>query len=194
MSDTQTGTATGDYIIDVPSTRLGFVVRHAKVAKVRGRFTDFEGYAHVDLQQPWKSRASVSIDAGSIVTGLRLRDAYLRSSRFLSVPRDPRIAFQSADVTRTGGRSLRVTGDLIMRGVSKPISIDFTYSMVQADSPDRARLTFSGSTVLDRRDWGVAWPALLETGGILVAPEVALELQICIVRLASTSTRRETGR
>ena len=193
MTDTQIETLTGDYAIDGTRTRLGFVARHAMVTKVHGHFTEFEGRAHLDLMEPWRSWASVSIEAASIVTGIEQRDAHLRSGDFLDVPHHPRITFQSTEVTRINTNTLRVTGDLTMRGVSKPLTLDFTQSTAETDPSGNVSLTFLGSATIDRLDWGVAWNALIESGKLLVSEKVVLDLMVCVVRTAAAPYRSSSA-
>jgi polyisoprenoid-binding protein YceI len=187
MTDTRLETLTGDYDIDAALTRLGFVARHAMVTKVHGRFTEFEGRAHLNLVEAPRSWATVGIEAASIVTGIEQRDAHLRSGDFLDVPHHPRITFESTEVARLNTNTLRVTGDLTMRGVSRPLTLDFTYSSPETDTGGRTSLTFLGSATLNRLDWGVSWNSVIESGGVLVSEKVVLDLQICVARTAAAT-------
>jgi polyisoprenoid-binding protein YceI len=182
MTEMRLETLTGDYDIDAARTRLGFVARHAMVTKVHGRFTEFEGRAHLDLVEAPRSWATVDIEAASIVTGIEQRDAHLRSGDFLDVPHHPRITFESTAVSRLNTNTLRVTGDLAMRGVSKPLTLDFTYSSPETDPSGRTSLVFLGSAALNRLDWGVSWNSVIESGGVLVSEKVVLDLEVCVVR------------
>lgn len=186
MTNVQIENLTGEYDIDPKRTRFGFVARHAMVTKVRGHFTEFEGKAHLDLAKPERSWASVRIAAGSIVTGIAQRDRHLRSGDFLDVPGHPNITFQSTDVARVNPETIRVTGDLTMRGVSRSLAVDFVYSRAATDASDRVTIDFSGSTTINRLDWGVKWNAPV-VGGVLVSENVDLEFRIGIVRTADAS-------
>ncbi len=183
MTNTQIETLAGDYAIDASRTHIGFVARHAMVTKVHGHFTEFEGRAHLDLKEPHLSWASVSIAAGSIVTGIEQRDSHLRSGDFLDVPRHPRITFRSTEVSRVDMNTLRVTGDLTMRGVTKSLTLDFTYSRAETDLSGNVSLDFLGSATINRLDWGVKWNAPV-IGGVLVSEKVVLDLRIRVVRAA----------
>lgn len=187
MTGAQTESLTGSYALDLFRTRFGFAVRHVMATRVRGHFVDFDGRAHVDLTQPRNCWASVRIDASSIETGIALRDSHLRTGDLLAAADHPQIRFQSTDVTRLNSETLRVTGVLTIRGVSKSLSVDFTYSQPETDRHGHVRISLMGSTTLNRRDWGVASNGLLETGGLFVSKNVVLELQVCFV---STDTVR----
>jgi polyisoprenoid-binding protein YceI len=106
---------TGDYVIDAARTRIGFVARAALVSKVRGRFDDFEGTAHLDGDDPSRSGVGLVIRAGSIATGTDKCDDHLRSGDFLDVEEHPTITFASTEVARLDGTRFRVTGDLTCR-------------------------------------------------------------------------------
>src|SRR5215203_4100086 len=115
---------TGDYAVDTTHTRLGFSTRHAMVTTVRGGFTDFEGNAHIDTDNPAASRVEIVINAGSIDTGVVDRDGHLKSADFFDVENNPRITFASTEVERDGD-VWAVTGDLTIKDVTKPITIEF---------------------------------------------------------------------
>jgi polyisoprenoid-binding protein YceI len=171
----------GDYTIDPARSRLGFVARHAMISKVRGQFHDYEGTVHVDFTRPEKSSAQVTIDVASIDTRNEQRDGQLRANDFLDVPHHPQIRFFSRRVRREGTR-FRVTGDLAIKGVTRPISVDFDYTGAARDRFGNLRLGFEGSVTVNRRDWGVGWNAPLEAGGVLVGDKVTLELKVSAVR------------
>jgi polyisoprenoid-binding protein YceI len=171
----------GDYTIDPARSRLGFVARHAMVTKVRGQFHDYEGTVHVDFIRPEKSSAQVTIDAASIDTRNEQRDGQLRTNDFLDVPHHPQITFSSTRVRRTR-EGFRVDGDLAIKGVTRPIRVDFDYTGAAGDRFGNLRLGFAGAVTVNRRDWGVEWDAPLETGGLLVGDKVRLELEISAVQ------------
>ena len=115
---------TGDYTIDASHSRLGFVARHAMVTKVRGQFRDFEGTAHVDAATPPESTVDLTIQVASVDTGSADRDGHLKSADFFDAETYPTITFVSTDVKRDGS-DWTVTGDLTIKDVTKPVTIDF---------------------------------------------------------------------
>ncbi len=173
---------TGDYVLDPAHTRIGFVARHAMVTKVRGAFTEFEGAAHLDGSDPSRSSARVTIQAGSIDTGVAQRDQHLRTNDFLDVPDFPTITFAVTAVEPRGDGEYRVTGDLTIKGTTRPVSIDFEYTGNAVDPMGNLRVGLEGSVTINRKDFGVTWNAALEGGGVLVGEKVVLEFDISAVR------------
>ncbi|WP_210649644.1 YceI family protein [Nocardioides sp. SYSU D00065] len=176
-------TLTGDYTIDVSHSRLGFVARHAMVTKVRGQFGAFSGTAHVDESDPAASKVDISIDVTSIETGSADRDGHLKSADFFDAEQFPAITFTSTDVSRDGNE-WTVAGDLTIKGVTKPVSIDFEQTGSARDPFGNLRVGFEGETTINRKDWGLTWNAALETGGVLVSEKIKLEFDISAIQSA----------
>ena len=174
----------GDYVLDVTHTRIGFSARHAMVTTVRGQFSDFEGSARIDTANPAASSAKVSIKAASITTGQADRDGHLRSADFFDVETFPEIDYVVTGVARTDDSTWRLTGDLTIKGVTNPVSIDFESTGSARDPFGNLRVGFEGSTTINRKDWGLGWNAALETGGVLVSEKIVLEFEISAVKTA----------
>ena len=195
MTDTAFDTApasaiedlTGDYQLDVAHTRIGFSTRHAMVTTVRGSFTEFEGHAHLDPADPAKSSSKVIIKAASINTGQEQRDAHLRSPDFLDVEKYPEIVFESTGAERTGDDTFRVTGALTIKDQTHPVTIDWTFNGSAKDPYGNLRAGFEGTATVNRKDWGLAWNAALETGGFLVSDKVKFEFDVSAVKLTPTA-------
>lgn len=175
-------TATGTYSIDPTHSRVGFVARHAMVTKVRGSFNQFEGSGYFDAENPSNSRLQLTIQANSIDTRNADRDAHLRGNDFFDMETYPEITFASTAVEQAGGDTYRVTGDLTIKGVTKPVTVDFEYTGTATDPFGNQRIGFEGSTSVNRKDWGVNWNAALEAGGVLVSEKVTLEFEVSAVR------------
>jgi len=175
----------GDYTLDVSHTRLGFSARHAMVTTVRGQFKEFTGHAHVDTENPANSKVEVTIDAGSIDTGNADRNGHLVSPDFFDVENNARITFVSTAVERPGDADATtwvITGDLTIKGVTKPVTIEFEQTGSARDPFGNLRVGFEGSTALNRKDWGLTWNAALETGGVLVSERVKLDFDISAIQ------------
>src|SRR5713226_8409450 len=113
--------------IDSPHSHVSFSIRVMGVSTTRGRFNALRGYLHIDEQNPARSWVEAEVDVASIDTHNKLRDAHLRSGSFFEVKKYPMIAFQSTNVEHVGGQNYKVTGNLTMHGVTKPITFDVTY-------------------------------------------------------------------
>jgi polyisoprenoid-binding protein YceI len=179
---TSSSTLTGSYTLDPAHSHIGFVARHAMVTKVRGSFHEVDGSGYFDAEDPSRSQLHVTIDAKSIDTGNADRDAHLRSNDFFDMETYPHITFESTSVDAVGEDHYRVTGDLTIKGVSKPVTVDFELTGAAVDPFGNHRLGLEGKTVINRKDWGVTWNAPLETGGVLVGEKVTLELEVSAIR------------
>ena len=175
---------TGSYTIDPSHSRIGFVARHAMVTKVRGAFNEFTGTAVFDGTDPGKAAVNVVIKAASIDTRNAQRDEHLRGNDFLAMDEYPEITFASTAFTQTGADSFELTGDLTVRGVTRQVTIPFTFEGAATDPFGNQRLGFEGSVTINRKDYGVSWNAALEAGGVLVSEKIALEFEISAIRSA----------
>lgn len=182
---TDTLPLTGDYTIDPTHSRIGFVARHAMVTKVRGAFNAFEATAHLDEADPSRSSATVTIQADSIDTRNAQRDEHLRTNDFLDIASYPTITFTSTAVEALGDARFRMTGDLKIKDVTRPVSIDFEFTGAAVDPWGNQRAGFEGSVTINRKDWGVNWNSALEAGGVLVSEKVTLEFELAAVKNAA---------
>jgi polyisoprenoid-binding protein YceI len=173
----------GDYTLDGAHTRIGFSARHAMVTTVRGQFKEFEGSAHIDAANPSASSVTVTIKTASIDTGVADRDGHLRSADFFDAEANPEITFVSTAVSRDGdGDDWTITGDLTIKGVVKPVTVEFESTGSARDPFGNLRVGFEGGTAINRKDWGLSWNAALETGGVLVSEKVKLEFDISAIQ------------
>ncbi|RSO11298.1 polyisoprenoid-binding protein [Streptomyces sp. WAC 06783] len=176
---------TGDYTIDPAHSRIGFTVRHAMVTNVRGAFGTHEGTLHLDGADPARSTASVDVTIASVDTGIADRDAHLRGSDFFDAEAFPLMTFRSTAAERVGDATYRVTGDLTIKDVTRPLTIDLEYQGAATDVYGAERVGFEGSTEILRSDWGLTWNAALETGGVMVSDKVKLTFDISAVKAAA---------
>ncbi|MGH9169989.1 MAG: YceI family protein [Acidimicrobiales bacterium] len=169
--------------LDAVHSEIGFGVKHMMVSKVRGRFEKYEGKVEVgnDLLA---SSIEIAVDMSSIDTRDEARNNHLRSADFFEVAAHPTMTFKSTGMEHKGGDRFAVTGDLTIKGVTKPITLDVTYEGVVADPYGGQRIGFSARGELDRYDYGVTFGAALETGGLVVGRKIALEFEIEAVRAA----------
>jgi polyisoprenoid-binding protein YceI len=182
MTTLATKLSSGTYTLDPTHTRIGFVARHAMVTKVRGAFNEFEGTAVIDAENVAGSKAEVILKTASVDTRNQQRDGHLLSNDFLDVETFPEITFSSTEVAALGDDVIRVTGDLTIKGTTKPVTIDFTYEGAAVDPFGNERVGFEGSVVINRKDWGVSWNAALEAGGVLVSEKVTLEFEVSAIK------------
>ncbi len=153
------------------------------VTKVRGQFAEFEGTARVDTADPAASKVDVTISTASISTGSPDRDGHLRSGDFFDAETYPTIAFHSTDVARDGS-TWTIAGDLTIKDVTKPVTIEFEETGSATDPFGNQRVGFEGELTVNRKDWGLTWNAALETGGVLVSEKVKLEFDLSAIKAA----------
>ncbi|EYT83696.1 polyisoprenoid-binding protein [Streptomyces sp. Tu 6176] len=181
-ADPQLAALTGDYTIDPSHTTLGFVARHAMVTNVKGAFNDFTGSLHLDGTDPAKSTATLDIAMDSIDTGNADRDGHLKSADFFRTDEFPAMTFRSTTAESLGGDDYRITGDLSILGVTKPISIDLEFNGAAKDPFGNERVGFEGKAEILRSEWGLTWNAALETGGVLVSDKIKLNFDISAIK------------
>ncbi|MFG2132050.1 YceI family protein [Streptomyces sp. NPDC048751] len=175
---------TGDYTIDAAHSTLGFVARHAMVTNVKGKFLDFSGSLHLDGTDPSASTASIDATMESIDTGSADRDGHLKSSDFFNTEEFPTMTFRSTSAQALGGDDYRITGDLTILGVTKPLTIDLEFNGSAKDPFGNERVGFEGKAEILRSEWGLTWNAALETGGVLVSDKIKLNFDISAIRNA----------
>ncbi|GAA5077851.1 polyisoprenoid-binding protein YceI [Thermocatellispora tengchongensis] len=186
MTSTATTTTlsdlSGDYVLDVAHSRIGFVARHALVTKVRGQFNEFDGGLRINAEDRGKSTAYVTIKVASIDTRNQQRDEHLRSSDFLAMDQFPEITFISTGVHVTSEQTAELTGDLTIRGVTNSVTVPFEFQGGVVDPFGNHRVGFEGSAVINRRDYGITFNAALETGGALVSDKITLEFELAAIK------------
>ncbi|MFF0447147.1 YceI family protein [Streptomyces sp. NPDC004609] len=175
---------TGEYTIDSAHSSIGFTVRHAMVTNVRGSFHEYEGKLVLNGSDPATSQASLDIKVASVDTGIADRDNHLRSADFFDAEQYPLMTFRSTHAEQLGGDKYRVTGDLTIKDVTRPIAIDLEFNGSATDPYGNERVGFEGGAELLRSEWGLTWNAALETGGVMVSDKVKLNLDISAIKSA----------
>ena len=174
----------GTYTIDPTHSEIGFSVRHAMVTTVRGQFAEYDGKLQLDGANPAASTAEVTIKVVSIDTNQEQRDGHLRTGDFFDAESHPEITFTSTAAEQVDAETYRLTGDLTIKGTTKPVSIDFTFNGAAKDLYGNERVGFEGSTTINRTDWGLSYNAALETGGVLIGEKVKLSFDISAIKAA----------
>ena len=175
--------AAGTYLLDPTHTRIGFVARHLMVTKVRGHFGQFEGSITIG-DDVTGSAAEATIQTASIDTGTPDRDGHLRSGDFLEAEKYPTIGFGNAKVTKQKGTRFTVVGDLTIKDTTRQVELDVELDGVVKDPFGNEKIAVTGSTEIDREDFGMTWNVALETGGVLVSKKVVIEIEAQAVRQA----------
>ena len=156
-----------------------FSAKHMMVTTVRGKFAEVDGSLTLDEADPTASSGSFTVRAASLTTGNDQRDGHLRSADFFDAEAYPEITFVSTAVTPKRGNDYAVTGDLTIRGTTRPITFDVEFLGLY-DGFQGRRAGFHATTALNREDWGLTWNVTLETGGWLVGKEIKLEIDLAL--------------
>jgi polyisoprenoid-binding protein YceI len=165
------------YTVDYSHSDVGFSVRHMVFAKVRGHFTKWTAEVAIDPDTA-KSSVKVEIDAATIDTREPQRDAHLRSPDFLEAEKYPKITYKSSKIEKAGDKKYVVTGDLTIRGVTKPVKLDVEELGGGKDPWGNQRVAYAAKARVDRGDYGLKWNQALETGGVLVGEHIDIEIDI----------------
>ena len=164
--------------IDPAHTTVEFSVRHMMISNVKGQFEKLSGTIAANGNDPNSVQISAVIDAASINTRVEKRDAHLKSAAFLDVDKYPTITFKSTKLEPNGSNKWKVTGDLTLHGVTKPVVLEVETTAPIKDPSGKTRTGASATTKIDRKDFGVTWNKPMETGGVLVGDEVSIAIEV----------------
>ncbi len=171
------------YQIDPDHSNFQFKVRHMTVSNVKGEFKKMKGNAKIDDNNITGLTVEVNIDAASVNTDHAKRDDHLRSEDFFHVAKYPTITFVSKKVTKVDENRLKVIGDLTIRGVTKEIAVDVEGPTPEVKDPGgNIRRGATGTSKINRKDFGIAWSKVLDGGGLVVGDEVNISVEIELVR------------
>lgn len=167
--------------LDPAHSRANFSARHMMVTTVRGGFDKLSGTLEFDPKNPQASSVNATIEAASINTGVGDRDNHLRSADFLDVENYPTITFKSTNVKVTGDDSADVTGDLTIRGVTRPVTLKVEF-LGESSGMGTERAGFEATTKINREEFGLTWNVALETGGVLVGKDITLNIDAQVIK------------
>ena len=176
--------STTKWVIDPTHSNIGFKVKHLMISTVSGEFTDYEG--SVEAQGDSFAGASVSFSAkvDSITTHNGQRDGHLKSADFFDVAAHPVLGFKSTSFEKKGDDEFVLNGDLTIRGVTKPVSLQVEYSGMVQDPYGNTKAGFSLAGKINRKDFGLTWSAVTEAGSVVVSDEIKLAAEVQLVKQA----------
>jgi polyisoprenoid-binding protein YceI len=180
MTTTAAAVATS-WKIDPSHSHAEFAVRHLMISTVKGRFAEVTGTLTGDDADPDRASIELTIPVAGIDTREERRDAHLRSADFFDADHHPAITFRSSKIVKAGP-GFTVTGDLTIRGVTRPVTLLVETGGRVRDPWGSERLGFSATTRLNRKDFGLHWNQALETGGVLVGDEVKVTVELELTR------------
>jgi polyisoprenoid-binding protein YceI len=168
--------------IDPAHTNVEFTVRHMMISNVKGQFQKTSGTVTTNGSDPASATIDATIDASSVDTRVEKRDMHLKSPDFLDVAKYPTITFKSTKVEADGPNKWKVTGDLTLHGVTKPVVLDVESSGPPINVMGKTRAGASATTKINRSDFGLKWNQALEAGGVMVGDEVAISIDVEAVK------------
>ena len=168
----------GEYVIDGAHSHVMFKIKHMTISSVTGRFEKFKGSFTFDPNHVDKSSGSVTVDVNSVNTDVVDRDNHLKSPEFFDAAKYPEMTFKSTKVIVKDKTHFQLAGNLTLHGVTRPITLDVEYGGTAVDPWGNTRVAFSATGTLNRKDYGLTWNKLLETGGLLVGDEVTINIEV----------------
>lgn len=178
------GLTPGVWTLDMSHSEIGFSVRHAGISKVRGRFNEATAEARV-RDSLADASLHAAIKTASFDSGDANRDAHVRGPDFFDVENFPEMTFRATSI-RGDGEDYVLTGDLTIRGVTKPVDLEVEFTGVAVDPFGATRAGFSAETDISRKEFGLTWNAALEAGGLLVSDKVKINVEAAMVKQADT--------
>jgi polyisoprenoid-binding protein YceI len=169
--------------IDPNHSAAYFSVRHLMISTVRGQFSGVTGLVHYDPKRVSDASVEASIDCRTLNTGVAKRDEQMKGPDFFDTKKYPAMKFKSKRVEQVGAEKLRVAGDLTINATTRPVSLDVDGpSPPVKDAQGREKIGLNASTKINRKDFGIVWNEVLESGGVAVADEVSITLDIELIR------------
>ena len=173
--------------LDTTHSQIQFSVRHMMISKVRGEFPKFSGSISLDENNPATASLDITIDVSSINTREAQRDGHLKSPDFFNVEVYPNITFKSTSVKVTGSNTAVLTGDLTIRDVTKPVSLDVEFLGFAKSPWGTTNAGFTASGKINREEFGLGWNVALETGGVLVGKDIELNIEAELIKAPETA-------
>jgi polyisoprenoid-binding protein YceI len=164
--------------IDAAHSQATFAVKHMMISTVKGHFNVLSGSLHVDEQNPANSWVEAQVEVNSIDTRDANRDGHLRSPDFFDAEKYPVITFKSSKVEHVEDDEYKVTGDLTIRDITKPVVLKAEYSGQIKDPQGNTRAGLTATGKIDRTEFGLTWNPVLESGGVMVSSDVKIEIDL----------------
>ena len=167
------------WTVDQVHSEVGFSVKHMMISKAKGTFDKFDAVIEADVEDMTDAKIEVTIDTNSINTRNEDRDNHLRSADFFDAENHPNMKFVATDIKKTASNQYDVVGELTIRGTTKPTTLDVTFEGQSKDPMGGATVAgFSGTTTINRKEFGLTWNAAVETGGVLVGEDVKIHFEL----------------
>lgn len=175
--------STSTWTVDPSHAAAQFSVKHMMISNVRGQFSNISGTLELNEKDISKSSVNVEIDASTVDTRNEKRDGHLKSPDFFDVGKYPKMTFKSTKVTKAGTGKLEVTGDLTIRGITKPVTLAVDGPTPEMKSPWGSTVRgFTATAKINRKDFGLSWNKALEAGGVVVGEQVTITIDLEVIK------------
>lgn len=172
-----------EWRIDTFHSAAHFSVRHLMISTVRGDFSGIKGTAHYDPKRPTAAKVEATIDCSTVNTGVAKRDDQMKGPDFFEVKRYPTMRFVSKRVQQAGAGKLKITGDLTINATTRSVTLDVDGPSGEVrDAQGRTKIGLSATTKINRKDFGIIWNETLDTGGVALADEVTITMDIELIK------------
>jgi len=176
--------AASKWAIDAAHSEIGFKVKHLMITNVAGKFDKFTGSVEADGDDFINAKINFTAEAASVNTGQPQRDGHLQSPDFFDVARFPHIKFESNKLEKVSGTKYALTGNLTVRDVTKPVTLDVEFAGIAKDPYNNTKAGFEITGKINRTDFGLNFNAPLETGGVLLGEEIKLQIDAQLIKQA----------
>ena len=170
--------------IDNTHSEIGFKIKHLVISTVSGKFSSFEGKLQGEPDDLENAKISFTADVNSIHTGNEQRDGHLKSADFFDSANYPNLSFTSTKIEQKDDSNYKLTGNLTIKDVTKPVTLNAEFGGVQNDLYGQTAAGFEITGKINRQDFGLTWSAVTEAGGIVVSDEVKLAINVELVKQA----------
>jgi len=173
------------YKVDPMHSEVTFKVKHLMITNVTGNFSKFDATLMADKEDFTDAKVTFEADIDSISTNNEQRDTHLKSDDFFNAEQFPKMKFESTSITKTGDEEYTLNGNLTIRDITKPVTLNVTYGGTMTDPWGQTKAGFEISGKINRKEFGLKWTAVTEAGGIVVSDDVRLNVQVQMVKQAA---------
>ena len=184
MADTANATK---WVLDPMHSEVQFKIKHLVISTVTGSFKTFAGAAYSDGDSFENADAEFTLDVDSIDTNQEQRDQHLKAEDFFNAAEYPKITFKSTSFTKTGGSDYKLTGDLTVKDVTKPVTLDVEYGGTAVDFYGNTKAGFEVTGKINRKDYNLSWGGITEAGAIVLGDEVKLIMNVQFAKTADSN-------
>lgn len=177
--------ATTKWVLDPMHSEVQFKIKHLVISTVTGSFTSFQGTAQSEGDEFENAQVEFTLDVDSVNTNQEQRDQHLKAEDFFDAAKYPKISFQSTSFTKASGNEYKLTGDLTVKDITKPVTLDVEYGGTAVDFYGNTKAGFEVTGKINRKEYGLTWGGITEAGAIVVGEDVKLVMSVQFAKQAT---------